>query len=81
MTLENPREEALSPRTARARRSTGRDLTHVVLRFIVAVLLIASATPSVVYNLSDELEHALEPLADFGDEAAIEAFYSWSMTR
>lgn len=31
------------------------------------------------YDLSDELEDSLDPLADFGDEAAIEAFYSWSV--
>lgn len=32
------------------------------------------------YDLSDELQNSLDPLAEFGDEAAIEAFYSWSVT-
>jgi porin len=32
------------------------------------------------YDLSDELQNSLDPLADFGDEAAIETFYSWSVT-
>jgi porin len=32
------------------------------------------------YNLSDELEETLDPSIDFGDEAAVEAFYSWSVT-
>jgi porin len=32
------------------------------------------------YNLSDELQDSLDPLAGFGDEAAVEAFYNWSVT-
>ncbi len=32
------------------------------------------------YNLSNELGDALEPLTDFGNEAAIEVFYNWSIT-
>ncbi len=32
------------------------------------------------YNLSDALEASLDPIAEFGDEAAVEAFYSWSAT-
>jgi len=31
------------------------------------------------YNLSDEIEDSLDPLAEFGDEAAFEAYYSWSV--
>jgi porin len=32
------------------------------------------------YDLSDEIEGSLDPIAEFGNEAAIEAFYSWSVT-
>jgi porin len=39
------------------------------------------ATWGFYYNLSNELKQSLKPLADFGNEAGIEAFYSWSMTR
>jgi len=30
------------------------------------------------YNLSDALESSLDPIADFGDEAALSVFYAWS---
>lgn len=33
------------------------------------------------YNLSDELEDSLDPVADFGDEAAASVFYAWSATK
>ena len=33
------------------------------------------------YNLSDELEDSLDPVADFGDEAAVSVFYSWSAMK
>ena len=32
------------------------------------------------YNLSNELENALAPLTEFGNEAGIEAYYNWSIT-
>jgi len=32
------------------------------------------------YNLSDELEDSINPIAVIGDEAAIEAFYNWAVT-
>jgi porin len=32
------------------------------------------------YNLSDELEDTIDPAAVIGDEAAIEAYYNWSLT-
>ena len=32
------------------------------------------------YNLSDAISESLDPFADFGDEAAVEVFYSWSVT-
>jgi porin len=32
------------------------------------------------YDLSDELQDSLNSLADLGDEAGIEAYYSWSVT-
>jgi porin len=32
------------------------------------------------YDLSDDLQDSLDPLAEFGDEAAIEAYYSWALT-
>ena len=33
------------------------------------------------YNLSDALENSLDPVADFGDEAALSVFYAWSAMR
>ena len=31
------------------------------------------------YDLSDELQDSLDPLAEFGDESGVEAYYSWSL--
>ena len=33
------------------------------------------------YNLSDDLENSLDPVADFGDEAAVALFYAWSVMQ
>jgi porin len=32
------------------------------------------------YDLSDDLQDSLDPLAEFGDESGIEAYYSWAVT-
>lgn len=33
------------------------------------------------YNLGDALEDSLDPVADFGDEAAVAVFYAWSVVQ